>query len=281
MNNYKVILILAALALAVIVGIVFVLLQNNKTTIVTPVVDGKHGIQVFSPKENEMISSPLKIIGMVKGDGWTGFEGQVGTVKLFDSSGKELAIGILTAQGEWMQPIIDFETNLFFDYPGDGFGNLIFYNENASGEPERDKTFILPVKLQKSLSEKTVIRAYFNNSVLDPEYSCSKVFPVQRELPKTQTPATAALESLLLGPTNLEKTAGFFTSINTGVRIQSIAIVGGVAKVDFNEELQKGVAGSCRVIAIRAQITETLKQFPTVKDVVISINGKTEDILQP
>jgi len=35
------------------------------------------------------------------------------------------------------------------------------------------------------------------------------------------------------------------------------------------------------VTAIRAQITETLKQFPTVENVVISIDGRTEDILQP
>jgi len=45
--------------------------------------------------------------------------------------------------------------------------------------------------------------------------------------------------------------------------------------------LQYQVGGSCRVSAIRAQIIETLKQFSTVKNVVISINGRTEDILQP
>ena len=53
------------------------------------------------------------------------------------------------------------------------------------------------------------------------------------------------------------------------------------AKVDFDETMEKGMGGSCRVSAIRAQITETLKQFSTVKDVIISVNGRTEDILQP
>ena len=33
--------------------------------------------------------------------------------------------------------------------------------------------------------------------------------------------------------------------------------------------------------AIRVQITETLEQFPTVDSVIISIDGRTEDILQP
>jgi len=54
-----------------------------------------------------------------------------------------------------------------------------------------------------------------------------------------------------------------------------------VAKADFDEQLEFQVGGSCRVSAIRAEITQTLKQFSTVKEVVISIDGRTEDILQP
>lgn len=51
--------------------------------------------------------------------------------------------------------------------------------------------------------------------------------------------------------------------------------------IDFDERLEFQVGGSCRVAAISAQIRETLKQFPQVKEVIISINGRTEDILQP
>jgi spore germination protein GerM len=65
------------------------------------------------------------------------------------------------------------------------------------------------------------------------------------------------------------------------VRIQSLTIENGVAKVDFDEQLEFQVGGSCRVVAIRVQIIETLKQFPTVNSVIISINGRTEYILQP
>jgi len=131
------------------------------------------------------------------------------------------------------------------------------------------------------LSEKTTIKAYFNNNKLDPEISCNKVFPVEREVPKTQAVGRAALEKLLKGPSEPEKEMGFFTSINTEVKIQKLVIEDGVAKVDFDERLDFQVGGSCRVSAIRAQITETLKQFPTVNSVIISINGRTEDILQP
>ncbi len=129
------------------------------------------------------------------------------------------------------------------------------------------------------------IKVFFNNSRLDPEFSCNKVFPVERRILKTQAIARAALEELLKGTTDAEEAEGFFTSINPGVKIQSLIIDpsadGGVAKVDFDEQLEFQVGGSCRVAAISWQIRETLKQFSTVKDVIISINGRTEDILQP
>lgn len=135
--------------------------------------------------------------------------------------------------------------------------------------------------LENQGEEFLTIKVYFNNSQMDPEFSCNKVFPVERKIIKTQAVARAALEELFKGPTDAEKEAGFFTSINPGVKIQSLKIENYLAKIDFDEQLEFQVGGSCKVAAIRAEITQTLKQFPTVKDVLISINGRTEDILQP
>jgi len=125
------------------------------------------------------------------------------------------------------------------------------------------------------------ILLYFNNDKLDPEFSCNKTFPVKRLVGATKAPGRLSLEELFRGPTDVEKNAGYFTSLTQGIKINSIRIEKGVAYVDFSEELEKGVGGSCRVAAIRNQITQTLKQFPTVKEAVISINSRTEDILQP
>lgn len=125
------------------------------------------------------------------------------------------------------------------------------------------------------------VEVYFNNDKMDPEFSCNKVFPVERKIPKTKEVARAAIEELLKGATDGEKTTGFFTSINSGVKIQSLIITNGVAKIDFDDKIEFQVGGSCRVSAIRSQIVQTLKQFPAVRDVVISVNGRTEDILQP
>jgi spore germination protein GerM len=87
---------------------------------------------------------------------------------------------------------------------------------------------------------------------------------------------------LLKGPTANEISRfGISTAINPDVEIQSLTIVDGVAQIDFSESLDYQVGGSCRVTAIRSQITNTLLEFPTVDEVVISINGRIDDILQP
>jgi hypothetical protein len=130
--------------------------------------------------------------------------------------------------------------------------------------------------------EMMTIKVFFGNSKLDPEVlDCSKNFSVERIIPKILAVGRAALEELLTGPTESEKADGYFTSINPGVKIQSLTVEDGVARVDFDEQLEFQVGGSCRVAAIASQIRETLKQFSTVKEVVISIDGRTEDILQP
>ncbi len=134
----------------------------------------------------------------------------------------------------------------------------------------------------ENTEETMAIKVFFGNSIFDPEIlDCNKNFAVERVIPETEAVGRAALEQLLAGPTDGEKAEGYFTSINPGVKIQSLTIDNGVARVDFDEQLEYQVGGSCRVAAIASQIRETLKQFPTVDDVIISIDGRTEDILQP
>lgn len=239
----------------------------------------KKGLVLENIKAGDVVSSPLQIAGYVNGEGWYGFEGQVGTASIYDSDNNLLDIKPLTATTDWMTSTVRFEVNLEF-FTTSTSGTIVFKNENASGEIERDKTVVLPVQFA-SMGEALQLQAYFSNSKLDPQITCEKVFSVTRVVPKTEGVAKAALEELLKGPTMAEEAAGYVTNINTGVQIKSLRIDNGVAKVDFNEALEHEVGGSCRVTAIRSQIVSTLNQFATVKSVVISINGRTEDILQP
>lgn len=126
------------------------------------------------------------------------------------------------------------------------------------------------------------IKVFFGNHRSDPDaLYCERAYPALREVAKTESVARVTINELLKGPTEAEKAQGFFTTLNSGVVLQSLSITDGVAKVDFSSRLGEGVGGSCLVTAIRAQITETLKQFPAVSSVIISIDGQVDEILQP
>ena len=125
------------------------------------------------------------------------------------------------------------------------------------------------------------VTVYYGNSNLNPgSADCSAVFPVTRE---TREPIKgyAALDELLKGPTWAEQNAGYYTSINGGVKLNSLTIIDKTAYADFDAQIEKEVGGSCRVTAIRSQITQTLMQFPTVRSVIVSVDGRASDALQP
>jgi len=135
-----------------------------------------------------------------------------------------------------------------------------------------------------------VIKVYFSNNIQDPgSLYCEMTYPTERDVyQRTENTEITlgelsylAMVELLKGPNDSEKNSGFFTSINENVRVKTIVVGDGVATIDFDKTLNEGVAGSCRVQAIRSQITETLKQFADVKEVVISVEGEIEEILQP
>jgi hypothetical protein len=238
-------------------------------------------IRLTAPRPNQTIESPLTITGEARGN-WF-FEASF-PIKIYDGNGKLLGTTIAQAQADWMtNEFVPFQASLDFSFSSTQKGILVLEKDNPSGLPQNADQLSIPVSFKTVVSAENVmsVKVYFNYSNADPEYSCYNVFAVDREIIKTQAVARAALEELLKGPTSAEKLQGYFTSINPGVMIQKLTIENGTASVDFDEQLEAGVGGSCRVSAIRAQITETLKQFPTVQNVVISINGRTEDILQP
>ncbi|MFA4999412.1 MAG: GerMN domain-containing protein [Parcubacteria group bacterium] len=237
-------------------------------------------IILSSLNPNETITSSFIILtGQARGS-WF-FEASF-PIEIVDANGMSLTSGIAKAEGEWMtDEFVPFtaKLELISDYKGPA--NIILHKDNPSDIPEFDDALIIPVKIDIP-AEQITINVYFgkktSSSATDP---CDFVYPVSRSVPKTSAVAKSALMELLKGVTESENTEGYFTSLPNDVGLKRITIIDGVAFADFSDDLEFQVGGSCRVTAIRAQITETLNQFPTVKDVVISINGRTEDILQP
>jgi spore germination protein GerM len=106
---------------------------------------------------------------------------------------------------------------------------------------------------------------------------CTKVYPVEREILILSNPGDL-IKLLVNGPSEAELAEGYYTTIPKDVVLNNIGLDNGIIRVDFSN-LDSG--GSCRVDAIRSQITETLKQIYGVKEVVISVDGNVEEALQP
>lgn len=150
------------------------------------------------------------------------------------------------------------------------------------GVGEKKMEIVLRLSLQLGDIQPTRVVAVYFGSIHSPSgEECSRVYALERHVPAGDNLVKLALEELLKGPSLPERQEGYFTSLPPEVIINDLIIQDGVARVDFNDNLERGVGGSCRVLAIRTQIEKTLKQFPSIKEVKISINGRTEDILQP
>jgi hypothetical protein len=238
---------------------------------------GEINVKVDSLKAGDTVTNPLTITGSART--WY-FEASF-PIKLLDETGKEIAATPAQAQGDWMtSDWVPFKAILNFTSAKDQKGTLVLMNDNPSGIPEKQEKFEIPVQIKAT--DTIAVKVFFGSETKNPGATdCKKVFPVERQITKTTATAKASLEELLKGPTQEELDQKYFTSINSGVKLQKITIKDSIAYADFDETLEKAVGGSCRVAAIASQITETLKQFSSIKNVVISINGRTEDILQP
>jgi len=258
---------------------------EGDTEEISPMVEEKLDlIKIDHPRPNQAIESPLFIKGEARGF-WF-FEASF-PVKLFNDNG--FLLGVIPAQalGDWMtEDFVAFDATLPFAVPSTPKGRLVLEKDNPSGLSEHADELIIPIHFKETpeiSQEFMTIKIFLSDSnfVNEPYFDCSRTAAVERRVPKTLAVAKAATEALLRGATQEEINQGFISSINSGVRVQNLTIENGVAKVDFDEQLESQVGGSCRVVAISVQITETLKQFPTVNSVIISINGRTENILQP
>lgn len=127
--------------------------------------------------------------------------------------------------------------------------------------------------------EKTV-SIYLVDSAKAKDSSCEAGARVDRVVPNAETLGPGALVALIEGPKGKEMEK-YFSAINPKTLIQKFELSNKVAYVDFSSDLNAGVAGSCKVVAIRSQIENTLLALPDIDKVIISINGETNGILEP
>jgi spore germination protein GerM len=125
------------------------------------------------------------------------------------------------------------------------------------------------------------INVYFSNGGMGSDEDCSKVFPVSRMVLNAETLGPGALQALLEGVSPREKESGYSTALNDNILVQKFEVKDKTAYVDFNSRFSENLGGSCRVAAIKSQIENTLQTLPDIDLVVISVDGKTQGVLEP
>lgn len=75
-------------------------------------------------------------------------------------------------------------------------------------------------------------------------------------------------------PLPTEAAGGYVSALGAGVRLIVMRIdKEGVATADYSRALSEGL-NDCNTAQRRAQIVNTLKEFPQIKEVVITVNGE-------
>jgi spore germination protein GerM len=123
---------------------------------------------------------------------------------------------------------------------------------------------------QGKVARRTEVKVYFYHE--PGEYI--DLAPVMRSV-NALVPARPAIEALLKGPTAVERRRGFEPLASAReFRIGSLKISNGTARINFvSNRRWAGWPGDLAPVRFKTAVELTLKQFPTVRRVIVSLNG--------
>jgi len=142
-------------------------------------------------------------------------------------------------------------------------------------------------KSQKIPPGMMTVRVFFGNGKFNPDANpCSKVYPVERIIPKTKAVARAALEQLFMGPNKEEKSQEYYSwfSEKTKFILLDVKVKKKIAYVNLKanafELLPGTVTTSCGSEQFIAEMERTLLEFSSIKKVFFAIEGKPRDFYE-
>ena len=107
----------------------------------------------------------------------------------------------------------------------------------------------------------------------------SEVLPLKRKV-SAKTPLRPAIEEMLKEPTEIEQKAGYHSAGYDNMKLVSVKLKNGVARIDFTRELEKDRSdynpGDLLTLSFESAVIKTAKQFPAVKKVIVCVNGMNE-----
>ncbi len=242
------------------------------------VIEHNDVIRVFAPQENAVVGSPLVIQGEARGPWY--FEATF-SVRLIDANGINVPLtpGYIMTDEVWMTTeYVPFEASLDFSVPVTETGTLILEKANPSGLPIHADELHIPVRFSDNgatAPDLQTVTLYYYDPTLDEDETgnimCTSagLVPVEREIPRTLSPARDTIELLLAGDlTPAERAAGVTTEFPLpGFSLTDIRLAEGVLTLEFADPEQASGGGSCRVGILWNQIRHTAEQFETVDEV--------------
>jgi spore germination protein GerM len=104
---------------------------------------------------------------------------------------------------------------------------------------------------------------------------CDNVTMVERSVPKTSAPLSAALQTLFAEPEGTQPSTAynFIARTKNTLKFDHATVVNGTASIYLTGSLS-GLAGVCDDPRAQIQLEETALQFSTVQKVQIYLNGK-------
>ncbi|MHB0971823.1 MAG: Gmad2 immunoglobulin-like domain-containing protein [Thermoanaerobaculia bacterium] len=229
----------------------------------------RQNVILDTPAEGESIrQNPITVTGKART-----FENNV-QIRLRDASGKTIRETFTTALGD-MGTFNPFSATLFITRDPGGRITVEAFELSAK-DGSLDSIASAKASVDVPLKRIRLFLPQGDASASD----CTKVFPLERDVPNSVSFVRLLVEALIDGPTDAEKAKGFTSPFPPGSGVESVNLREGTLRVDFNHRLQN-VGGSCRAQSIRAAVEQTLGALPEVRNVLITAGGSEPLALQP
>lgn len=100
--------------------------------------------------------------------------------------------------------------------------------------------------------------------------------PFTREV-DGKAPLRATIEAFIVGPTAEEEAKGFAGLVYGDMKLVSVKLKNGKARIDFTREIRDDYnPGDLETLRFEDGLIRTAKQFPSVKKVIVCVNGYNE-----
>ncbi len=114
-------------------------------------------------------------------------------------------------------------------------------------------------------------------TVYFPDANAEKLIAAKRQIPDNDSKYTETVNALIAGPAS--KAEGI-SVMPKGAKVLHVTVNNNTATVDFNKEFQTNfTGGSTGEIMLIGSIVDTLTEFPEIKAVQFTLEGRPLDIL--